>query len=518
MRRRRLLLGAGALVVLAASLAPREAPGQGAGLAFDRIDLEVGGKVTEVVPVDIEGDGKKDLLVVRGREALLYAQGADRSFAREPVQRFRFHPRTVLFDVGDIDGDRRAEVVLLQPDGVWAYRLQERPNGRLLFGLRPERVAEVASFLDRPVEDEVRRKELLKDIDGDGDLDLLLPRRDGFSILEARPVDGDGPARLGFVEPRALPIAPTAILNPGTDRLSSQLFASYWFPNPNVAQWDAQGPQDLVMADEARILVYTAAASGGLPLTPAGTFPIPDQKQFSMNVENPFELDFNTPLVLRDFDRDGRLDVASTHVGQGVTRVFKNGPDPAKAFATPAHFVRSRGVTALSFFVDLDGDGLEDLVLPRMDKVGVWSILKVLVTRTVPVDVLIFYQRKDGPMYPDEPDAMRSIEIPVGINMGGGEGIRFGTTIIATLDGDVDGDGKRDLVYRTDDDTLAVFRGGTRGLGETPAAEVEITSVEDYRFVLPIVSDLDGDGRHEVLLRYYSWDRKADRLTIVRPR
>jgi hypothetical protein len=235
-----------------------------------------------------------------------------------------------------------------------------------------------------------------------------------------------------------------------------------------------------------------------------------------MAVENPFELDFTTPLVLRDLDRDGRVDVASTHVGEGVTRVFRNGADPAAALATPAHSVRAKGVTFLSFFVDLDGDGLDDLVLPRMDKIGVWSILKVLVTRTVPIDVLVYYQRREGPMYPDEPDAIRSVEVPVGIQMGGGEGVRFGTTIIATIEGDIDGDGLRDLVYRTDDDTLAVYAGQPRGLGKEPAYEAKILDVEPYRFVLPVVVDLDGDGRHEVILRYYSWKRDEDRLTIVR--
>jgi hypothetical protein len=40
--------------------------------------------------------------------------------------------------------------------------------------------------------------------------------------------------------------------------------------------------------------------------------------------------------------------------------------------------------------------------------------------------------------------------------------------------------------------------------------------VEPYRFVLPVIVDLDGDHRDEVILRYYSWKRDEDRLTIIR--
>jgi hypothetical protein len=509
--RRRALRAFAALAALAAAGAPARAPARPTGLSFERIDLDTGGRITEVVPVDVDGDGRKDLLVVRGREALLFLQGQDGTWARQPVQRFRFHPSTVLFDVGDLDGDGTAEVVLLQPDGISAYRLQRRPGGRLLYGLRPERVAACATFLDRPVEDEVRQKELLRDLDGDRDLDLLVPQRDGFAVLENR---GKGV----FAAPRPLPAAPSAVLNTGGATLSSQLFASYWYPNPNVAQWDAAGPPEVVLADGGRLTVLGAPAAGGLPLEPRGAFTVPDQKQLNVSVEDPFQLDFTAPLVLRDLDHDGRVDAASTHVGTGVTRVYRNGADPAKAFTTPAHSVRAKGVTLLSFFVDLDGDGLDDLVLPRMDKIGVWSILKVLVTREVPVDALIYYQRREGPMYPEEPDVVRSIDVPVGLHMGGGEGVRFGTTIVATLDADVDGDGKKDLLYRTDDAVLGVFRGEARGIAAEPSAEVEIPSVEPYRFCQPVVADLDRDGRDEVLLRYFSWDRDSDQVTIIRAR
>ncbi len=512
---RRAGLGAAGAALAAALLAggPGQAPaGPPPELALERWDLEVGGRVTDVVPIDVAGNGRKDLLVVRGREALVFLQRDDGGFAAEPNQRFRFHPRSVLFDAGDLDGDGRDEVVLLLPDGLHAYRARPRPDGRALFGLRPERVAACPSFLTRPDPEEVRKKDLLRDLDGDGRLDAIVPRQDGFSLLQG---DGKG----GFAAPVVLPAPPSAALNVGQARLSSQLFASYWFPNPNALDWDADGRRELVLAREGVVEVYRGAAPGTLPTAPAGAHAIPDQRQLNLSVENPFELDFTTPLVLRDLDGDGRCDVASTHVGQGITRLFFNTEDPAAALATPRATIRAKGVTFLAFFVDLDGDGLDDLCLPRMDKIGVWSILKALVTRSVPVEMLVFYQRPGPQPFADEPDRVRALDIPLSIQSGGERGMRFGTTIIATLDGDLDGDRRRDLVLRTARDELGVWLGRPgRTMDDAPTARVAIPDVEPFRFVLTQTADLDGDGRDEVLLRYQSWDRDADRLSVVRAR
>ena len=246
-------------------------------------------------------------------------------------------------------------------------------------------------------------------------------------------------------------------MNTGWDRLSGRLFAAYWFPNPAVRQFDAAGPPEVVMAREGTVHVYESPGKGALPTKEKGRFTIPEQKQFSRTVKNPLELDFTMPLVIEDIDNDQRVDVSSTHVGQGTTRLFRNKGDLAEAFTKPDLTVRAKGVTFFSYYVDLDGDQRLDLILPRIDKVNVWTILKVLVTRSVPVEMLVYYQRPDG-SFESEPDFIREVEVPVALNSKG-DRVRFGSSVVVAIDGDFNGDGKKDLLFREDDTTLGIYRG-----------------------------------------------------------
>ena len=123
----------------------------------------------------------------------------------------------------------------------------------------------------------------------------------------------------------------------------------------------------------------------------------------------PLKLDFTMPLLVRDLDRDGRADLSITHVGKGTTRIYRNGRSPAKALQRPAASIRVKGVSLFAYFSDLNGDGLDDLILPRLDKISLWTIIKVFITRSVPVEVLVYFQRKSG-FFAREPDVVRELE------------------------------------------------------------------------------------------------------------
>ena len=71
---------------------------------------------------------------------------------------------------------------------------------------------------------------------------------------------------------------------------------------------------------------------------------------------------------------------------------------------------------------------------------------------------------------------------------------------------------------RRDVEDAEVLRGHDRSFSEGADHTETIPDVDAYRFCACDVLDLDGDGRDDVLLRYLSWDREQDRITVLMAR
>ncbi|HVY61122.1 MAG TPA: VCBS repeat-containing protein, partial [Planctomycetota bacterium] len=163
----------------------------------------------------------------------------------------------------------------------------------------------------------------------------------------------------------------------------------------------------------------------------------------------------------------------------------------------------------------LDHDGRVDLVLARTDRPGLWDIVKVLVTKEIPVEMLIFHADGTPGVYPRAPQDRREIDIPL-LFSSARRGVQIGTSAVITVLGDLTGDGVNDLVLRAGEKKLAVYAGRRgKGFSEDPTFEVPVTSMDGYRFLEPDAQDLNGDGVADLALTYYSWDAKADRLSIL---
>ena len=117
----------------------RALPGE---IKLRAFDIEAHDKITEVLAEDLDGDGRKDLLLLLGREVRIYFQREAGGFPAEPDQRFRIDPRAVVMDLGDVLGDGTKQIAFIRDDGVYAYPMKpaENTDSKPYFELRARRI------------------------------------------------------------------------------------------------------------------------------------------------------------------------------------------------------------------------------------------------------------------------------------------------------------------------------------------------------------------------------------------
>ena len=115
-------------------------------------------------------------------------------------------------------------------------------------------------------------------------------------------------------------------------------------------------------------------------------------------------------------------------------------------------------------------------------------------------------------------DAIQESDIGVQIlfTFSGSIEVKRSFTILTTAD--LDGDGRKDLVIRTGPETLSVYRGTAEGVWATKATTIAIPAMGRSPDIEGYASDLDGDGRDDVVLLYRAPPGGVDRTVVVMSR
>ena len=466
--------------------------------SFREFPIGPGQRVTDHIPIDLDGDGFLDLVLVRRREVSIFLQRDGRFEPERPNQRFNFVDAAIIWDHADLDGDGRPEVLFLTGDGVYYYRFE---GGRLCFDPRP--LLKTTSILRTASRQEIRHTHFFRDLNGDDKADLLLPAEGGFLLYRGK---GGGE----FAGPDRLEMRPEAWVDGGGASPTSQVQNWFAYAEPASGEFNGDGLPDVFLYQSGQVYVFLQR--------PDRTFgPLPTHR-LALAFEGAldpgrFKLDFQLPVKFADADGDGLTDIVATHVGRATTCVFRGRAD-RRDLVRPDLIVKLPGITFLDFLYDLDGDQKLDLILARVDRPGLLDIVKVLITREVSVEALVFFCRGGEGLYPRTPDYRREVSIPL-LFSSGTRGINVGTSATLTAGGDFDGDGVNDLIVRSGSKSLAVYPGGGRQFAEDAAFEIEVSDMDGYRFLEPLALDLNGDAVSDLVLTYYSWDGKGDRVSIV---
>jgi len=131
--------------------------------------------------------------------------------------------------------------------------------------------------------------------------------------------------------------------------------------NPQIGDFDGDGKADLLLNDNANhtiAYVLYGDGTGHFPQTTTVTFNTP-----AWASPNTDYVDF----TVGDANSDGKTDIIATQPGVYTNRVFVYYGDASRQFASNTNMLLGRCVTGSATVGDLDGNGLNDLIVPEHD-------------------------------------------------------------------------------------------------------------------------------------------------------
>ncbi|MFQ5845387.1 MAG: FG-GAP repeat domain-containing protein, partial [Planctomycetota bacterium] len=220
-------------------------------------------------------------------------------------------------------------------------------------------------------------------------------------------------------------------------------------------------------------------------------------------------------LEFVDFNRDGRMDVLAVHRPAGRAVVLLAHPerglqDRTRLVLTVPGYMRRPVVD------DLDGDGFLDIALPYVPTPSVGAGVRIFFRGEVQVKVPLFLNR--GRQGSFRRSADRVLTLPVRVRLLTEASGRFALAGVVVVEhrGDLDGDGRRDLLVTRDPDVLGIHRGVPGSVyEERPSGTVRIPDPSAYASVRSGAGDLNGDGRSDILLQYRGRGDRPDRLVLL---
>jgi len=508
-------------------------------IALRHVSLDLPGAPMAVVPTDLDGDGRLDLLIASAFTEwdrigisriedlveittvvpVLWDRRDLRAFLATPEGDYRQAGPPLPLPAGVLSleaGPGDPPAIALTDEGISAVRLHPTASERQIalepLIADPPVLAGAGSFL--------ADLELMHDLDGDGDRDLLLPARDGAAVYL------DGPGGLSTSSAARLDL-------PGDRRGQG---ATTWrsYPMARAEDVNGDGHPDLVVRDESRgdrAHVLPGRGDGTFdppillgPVRPAGgeaVLPRPAQRAPSggrsrgrgddAGAEAPgprwgelaylgdvdgspgAELVTRTELETEN-DKEEAEKPPRLYRFHHVRKDFTVEPAPYAEHRAIGHSFSSE-IPGLPMeeFQDLDGDGRKDLVTITFD-VGFWQMVRVMTTKKISIG-LGFRVSAQGPDGRFTEVSGQNLEEKLLIDL---NRLKLGS--LAHFAGDFDGDGIREFVRLGGGKKVPIHRGLPGG---RYPRDPDLTVVLDEApgdLALIRIRDLDGDRRADLMV------------------
>ncbi|MFN7139343.1 MAG: FG-GAP-like repeat-containing protein [Limisphaerales bacterium] len=381
---------AGGLVVVLSGCKTPYLVGKTRSILFGKGDVELvtGHNPSDIARGDLDGDGRPDLAVVNyyddtlsifrnigTRGEIAYAEKFDLPQGKTPIS----------VEIRDVDGDGKKDIIVANHYGesVWVYR-------NICDG-----ILSAASFAP-PYQIETEKgpsNAIVRDLNGDGKPDLIVANNghakgNNISIFENTSVSGeisfgplinlpvgtqptflavadlDGDLRPDIAVVNNLDFTLTFLRNrSGTGELNQEFFSrgtEFKVGEGQIKPYriaisdlDKDGRPDVLVGTATHIAIYRNTS-------------LPGKFSFAPEVQIETATDTAVSLTVGDLNADGKPDFAVGHLGTNLVTVFYNSSIPgqltAKSFENRSNLLANEGASGV-VISDLDGDGKPDLAV-----------------------------------------------------------------------------------------------------------------------------------------------------------
>jgi hypothetical protein len=465
----------------------------GADATFAVSRLSVADKVLDLLTEDLNNDGLKDIMVIHRKGLVphetrwisIFWQNGDGRFATAADQSWEIDTTAVVIDVGDVIGDAKREIVCITPTDVRYYTMVDGS-----FGTRASTLFETNGLAVFPAKGVIPWIDFARDWNGDGRDEVGVFLFEGLAIFMPDP-------KGAFISRGALPMELDTrmwgrefFMEPG---VTTGLTARYSFPDIRLVDFNADGRPDIVAAAQDKVMAYRQDGSGAFAAESGYRmdFDVSTQKEKLEEIAT-------LQTIIADVNNDGYADAFVTkQIAKGlssfraVINIFNGGPGGYGK--QPSQVIISEGTaSARSFIQDVNGDNRLDLVLPSV-KMSIAAIIRILITRSVPVYFNVFLLGGNG-KFSERPDFSKEIKFQIDFS---GDS----DTQAMNLEGDYNGDKRRDFVFATGAEELSIYLGvkdgGSELFSKKPVAKVKANAFGDLSS-----PDLNGDGYSDMVIYY----------------